>query len=59
MIRIFAVTTCLALGACASKVDECSIFSAIRGSSRDTAETRQQVDVHNAKGVGACKWRPS
>ncbi len=50
--------TCLALGACAT-VDECAIFSAIRGSSRDTPETRAQVDVHNAKGVGACKWRAS
>lgn len=35
----------------------CRIFSPIYGSSRDTAETRAQVDQHNAKGVGACGWR--
>lgn len=38
-------------------IDECRIFAPIYGSSRDTTETRAQVDQHNAKGVGACKWK--
>jgi hypothetical protein len=37
--------------------DGCRIFAPISGSSRDTAETRAQVDQHNAKGVGACGWK--
>jgi hypothetical protein len=37
--------------------DECRIFSPIRGSKSDTPLTRSQVDQHNAKGVGACRWK--
>lgn len=46
------------LAACGPSIaiDGCKIFGPIRGSKLDTAETRLQVDEHNAKGVGACGW---
>lgn len=58
MIKPLAFIAALALAGCGTKPNECQIFSPIRGSKADTAETRQQVDVHNAKGVGACSWKP-
>ena len=56
MIRIFALFTCFALAGCPT-TGECDIFAPIRASKADTAATRQQVDIHNARGVGACGWR--
>ncbi len=56
--KLIACCAAIALASCSSTViDGCRIFSPIHGSSRDTAETRAQVDVHNAKGVGACDWK--
>lgn len=48
------------VAACQASIatDGCSIFSPIYGSKQDTAGTRSQVDAHNAKGVGACGWKP-
>lgn len=45
-------------GCQALTVTECRIFDPIRASKTDTDGTRKQVDRHNAKGVGACGWRP-
>lgn len=42
----------------AIKIDECPIFAPIRGSKKDTTQTITQVDAHNAKGIGACGWKP-
>jgi hypothetical protein len=36
--------------------DECKIFLPISAASLDTRETQNQVAVHNAKGVAACRW---
>lgn len=56
---IVCVVALTAAGCQASTViDGCRIFSPIHGSSRDTIETRSQVDQHNARGVGACGWKP-
>jgi hypothetical protein len=42
----------------ASTVTECRVFAPINGSKLDTERTRHQIDRHNARGVGACGWRP-
>lgn len=57
--RLIACAVALTAAACVSSTgtDGCRIFSPIYGSARDTPETRSQVDQHNAKGVGACKWK--
>lgn len=55
-----ACAVALTAAGCSSStgvIDGCRIFSPIYGSSRDTPETRAQVDQHNAKGVGACGWK--
>lgn len=56
MTRLIIIVAVMALAGCVG--DECRIFSPIRGSVDDTAQTRSQVDIHNANGVGACGWRP-
>lgn len=58
--------TCAAAGffvfACSSpeiQVDAarfCQTARAITYSTRDTAETRQQIRAHNARGVAVCGW---
>lgn len=57
--RWIACAVALTAAGCSSStvIDSCRIFAPIYGSSGDTAETRAQVDQHNAKGVGACGWR--
>lgn len=45
--------------ACAPSIattDGCTIFRPIHGSKNDTQKTRNQVDQHNARGIGACGW---
>ncbi len=57
-MRFIVLLIALPLAACATTpIDGCRIFSPIRGSKLDTELTRQQVDQHNAKGVGACGWK--
>jgi hypothetical protein len=46
------------LGSTGIKVEGCTVFAPIYGSKKDTLETRNQVDAHNAKGIGACGWKP-
>lgn len=61
MKPILPLAIALLLAGCASttvKVDGCTIFSPVYGSKKDTADTRKQVDAHNAKGIGACGWKP-
>jgi hypothetical protein len=41
-----------------TETDQCTIFVPIYGSKNDTQLTRQQVDQHNARGIGACGWGP-
>ncbi len=57
--KLIVCAVALTAAGCSSStaIDGCRIFAPIYGSSRDTAETRAQVDQHNAKGVGACGWK--
>lgn len=59
--KLIVCAVALTAAACSNSTvtDGCRIFSAIHGSSRDTPETRSQVDQHNARGVGACGWSRS
>jgi hypothetical protein len=56
--KLIACAVVLTVAACGNStvIDGCRIFAPIHGSSKDTSETRAQVDNHNAKGVGACGW---
>ena len=60
MMRCLALIGALAAAGCAqtSVTDQCTIFVPIYGSKNDTQLTRQQVDQHNARGIGACGWGP-
>lgn len=50
---------CLAstiLPACSTTRSECVVFAPIVASDADTRETKNQVAVHNSKGVKVCGW---
>jgi hypothetical protein len=56
-LSVVVLTAVMTAGCAGSTVNECPIFKPIRGSSKDTPETRKQVDQHNGAGVGACGWK--
>jgi len=66
MLKSALTLSCVALiaammAACAPSIvttDGCTIFRPIYGSKNDTPKTRDQVDQHNARGIGACGWKP-
>ena len=59
-MRVIIAVSLLLLTGCSNSTatDGCRIFKPIYGAKADTPETRSQVDTHNARGVGACGWKP-
>lgn len=58
MKHLMAILAAVTLTGCASATvtSGCQIFRPLHGSKQDTAGTREQIDRHNARGIGACGW---